>query len=298
MTKLARKLRISKQAVRYRINRLVKNEIIQKFFTIINTSFLGYHHYYFFVSFNSLGHGDKISITEFLKKSDKVATYSICDGPHNLLIGLIVKDQDSFYEEISKFFSYFSRKIRSKQVIRIIEAKLFGRNYLIKEENGSLAEWSFSSRKIKLKSIDTLDRGIISFLVEDATISATRIAEKVGTSATTVIKRIKNLEVEGIIQGYSILLNEAIFATRFLLLELCSLPRNVEIKLWAYAQFNPHITYIAKTFGTFDFIMTIETRNLQEYLSVVEGIKNEFSEFLSAFVPLLVIETPKIKFLT
>ncbi|ERH00717.1 MAG: transcriptional regulator [Halonotius sp. J07HN6] len=54
------------------------------------------------------------------------------------------------------------------------------------------------------ESIDDIDRAILHALQEDArTLSSADIAERTGTSDSTVRKRIQHLESEGIIKGYS-----------------------------------------------------------------------------------------------
>lgn len=56
-------------------------------------------------------------------------------------------------------------------------------------------------------SMDEKDEIIILALLENAKISKTRIARKLGISETAVRKRISNLEKEGIILGYRAVIN-------------------------------------------------------------------------------------------
>ena len=54
------------------------------------------------------------------------------------------------------------------------------------------------------ESIDDIDRAILHALQEDArNLSSADIAERTGTSDSTVRKRIQRLEAEGVIKGYS-----------------------------------------------------------------------------------------------
>lgn len=55
--------------------------------------------------------------------------------------------------------------------------------------------------------MDAIDRKILTFLQEDATLSVGDIAERVGLSATPCWRRIRNLEDAGIIQNRVALLN-------------------------------------------------------------------------------------------
>ena len=55
--------------------------------------------------------------------------------------------------------------------------------------------------------LDQIDRKIISMLCEDARLSQRQLAQKVGVAQGTVTNRIRKLEDEGVINGYSAVLN-------------------------------------------------------------------------------------------
>lgn len=51
------------------------------------------------------------------------------------------------------------------------------------------------------------DIKILQILLEDARFSSRQIAKKVGVSVGTVLSRIKKMEEEGLIKGYSVIMN-------------------------------------------------------------------------------------------
>ncbi|WP_042684514.1 Lrp/AsnC family transcriptional regulator [Methermicoccus shengliensis] len=55
--------------------------------------------------------------------------------------------------------------------------------------------------------MDSKDRKILSRLMENARVPKTKIAESLGVSETAVRKRITNLEREGVILGYRVMVN-------------------------------------------------------------------------------------------
>ena len=56
-------------------------------------------------------------------------------------------------------------------------------------------------------AFDTLDRHILSLLQENCKLSLSKIGERVGLSAPSVVERIKKLEESGIIRGYTAVLD-------------------------------------------------------------------------------------------
>jgi DNA-binding Lrp family transcriptional regulator len=55
--------------------------------------------------------------------------------------------------------------------------------------------------------IDQTDMKILKVLVSNARLSSRKVAEQCGTSVGTVLSHIKKMEKEGIIEGYSVLLD-------------------------------------------------------------------------------------------
>lgn len=63
------------------------------------------------------------------------------------------------------------------------------------------------SRKEIVRQLDRIDRNILRTLQESGRISYVDLADRVGLSTTPCMERVKRLEREGIIQGYSARLN-------------------------------------------------------------------------------------------
>lgn len=56
-------------------------------------------------------------------------------------------------------------------------------------------------------SLNETDMKILQVLLEDARFSSRQIAKKVGVSVGTVLSRIKKMEEEGLIKGYSVIMD-------------------------------------------------------------------------------------------
>jgi len=60
-----------------------------------------------------------------------------------------------------------------------------------------------------MKEMNELDKKILKLLLEDARLSYTKIAKRVGISTATVSERVRRLEESGIIEGYRAVLNSS-----------------------------------------------------------------------------------------
>ena len=61
----------------------------------------------------------------------------------------------------------------------------------------------------EIHRVDDLDRSILSELAEDSSVSVPRLAEKIGANTSVVYSRIKRLLKNGLIEGYTIVVNDA-----------------------------------------------------------------------------------------
>ena len=120
--------------------------------------------------------------------------------------------------------------------------------------------------------IDAIDRKIIHELQQNARISITDLARRVGLSKTPVAARIKALEESGLIAGYRAMLSP-------LKLGLSHVTY-VEIRLSdtreaALSRFNaavravPEIEECYMIAGGFDYLLKVRTRNIAEYRRVM-----------------------------
>lgn len=57
-------------------------------------------------------------------------------------------------------------------------------------------------------SLDAIDRRLLAALQDNGRLSATELAEKVGLTTSPCLRRIRNLEEAGVIQGYSTVIDQ------------------------------------------------------------------------------------------
>jgi DNA-binding Lrp family transcriptional regulator len=62
-------------------------------------------------------------------------------------------------------------------------------------------------QEVTVMVLNETDMKILQILLEDARFSSRQIAKKVGVSVGTVLSRIKKMEDDGIIKGYSVIMN-------------------------------------------------------------------------------------------
>ena len=120
--------------------------------------------------------------------------------------------------------------------------------------------------------LDRFDRAILRVLSGDGRISVTDLARQIGLSKSPTQARLRRLEAEGVITGYS-----ALFDPIRLGLDHVSF---VEVRLSdtrekALSAFNnavakvPEIEQVHMIAGNFDYLMKIRTQNMSDYRRVL-----------------------------
>lgn len=124
----------------------------------------------------------------------------------------------------------------------------------------------------KQKPLDRIDRLILKFLQEDGRISNAALAKKVNLTATPCLERVRRLERDGYIKGYTALLDPAMVEAGLLVFVEIDLLRTSPD---AFRNFRreasklPELLECHLVSGNFDYLLKARVRNMQEYRNLL-----------------------------
>jgi Lrp/AsnC family leucine-responsive transcriptional regulator len=143
--------------------------------------------------------------------------------------------------------------------------------------------------------MDTTDKEILKILQEDAKLSISELGRTIGLSTTATKERVRKLEQEGIIKGYTAVLNAG--AVEAGLLSYISIPLG-EISITEMGDrlvAMPEVLECHKVTGNTCFLIKVRTSSTAELESVIESI-NDFARNTYTYVALSTLkETSKLK---
>ena len=116
--------------------------------------------------------------------------------------------------------------------------------------------------------MDDVDRKILRFLQEDATIPVADLAKKVGLSHTPCWRRVKQMEEAGIIRGRAILLDQELLGLPINVLANVKLKAHDEETLEAFEKAASQTAAIVDCFimgGDSDYALRIIVGSIEEY---------------------------------
>ena len=125
---------------------------------------------------------------------------------------------------------------------------------------------------MKKSELDRTDRKILKVLAVDGRVSVTDLALMVGLSKSPCAQRIKRLEGEGYIKGYSAILDYNRLGQAHIVFVEVTLNSTTEASLKA---FNKAVMAIAEVeqchmiAGGFDYLLKIRSKDIEDYRSIL-----------------------------
>lgn len=289
---IAKKIRLNKNTVKFRIHRLKKLGIIKNFTTIINPSKINCSVFKIYLRLKNLRPKTKSSIINYLVPKRNVFWISQYEGGWDLIIATLAKTPYEFYEFYNEITSRFGKHISKKETTSQIEVPFFDRGYLLGEE--SKLKWVWGGNICK-KKCGVADMKILKILAKDSKTPSTKIAEEIKSTPRKVIYRIKKMIRSGIILGFSINLNQELIGREYykVMLYLMNYDPKEEEKLISFCKKTGKVIHFIKTLGPWDIELEIETKNHRELTRVLLDLKRDFSHYIKRYDSHLIIDEEK-----
>jgi Lrp/AsnC family leucine-responsive transcriptional regulator len=138
--------------------------------------------------------------------------------------------------------------------------------------------------------LDNFDIAILAVLRDDARASLQEISGKVGLSTTPCWNRIKKMETEGVIQGYTVRIDPAAIGFTETVIVQVTLESHNDETLYAFGKALGEIPEVLEAFlvsGDYDYYIRIAVRDTRDYerllrekLYRIPGIRHSKSSFV------------------
>ena len=122
--------------------------------------------------------------------------------------------------------------------------------------------------------MDEIDFRILRALKTDARQTHQDLSDLVGLSPTPCARRIRKLEADGIITGYSARIDEGRMGFGFSVFVSVRLDRQIDDRLQAFEERIRHFPEVVDCWlmtGSFDYLLRIAVRDLDEFESFLTG---------------------------
>jgi len=274
MSQIAKKVRLSKETVNYRIKQMEEKGIISGYYTAIDLSKLSYIFYRVWLRFQNTTEEKEREIMNFCKKHPSIGWVYTVDGAYDIVFAVYAKsihEIENFCDEFAgKYGIYISDRMTS------IATKIwhFKHNYLYGTKDFKEV---LLGEEAKVK-IDEQDFKLLKLLAQNARLSVVDVSRKLGLSPNTIKYRIKNLMQNKVIIAFraDININTLGYEHYKVFLQLQNLDKQKFDGLVNFFRKNENVIYITKPLSPADLEFEIILKNEKELHVFLRELRSRF----------------------
>ncbi|MBI2672800.1 Lrp/AsnC family transcriptional regulator [Candidatus Woesearchaeota archaeon] len=276
ISSIGKKIRLRRENVNYRINRLIRSGLIKEFNTIINEKNLNLSHYVVFLELINLKDDTEEKILNYLKNSKYMGWIGTSAGKWSLTFDVIAPERTEIEKIVKDFLDKFSRFIDDYVLLRFQEGDYFGLKFLglVKEANVNKS----IHNEVKL---DKKDIKILSLLNKNSRANYVEISKIVNLTPNGITNRIKNLKKSGIISSYTISLDWKKLGYEWygVQLKLTKFGEEVDRRLINYFKNHERIIFYYKYLGgIWDYDIGVIVKDSNELRDFINEFRKNFSD--------------------
>ncbi|MBU0532092.1 AsnC family transcriptional regulator [Candidatus Micrarchaeota archaeon] len=292
---LGKKIRVAKETVKYRIQLLQKNGIIQGYYTVLNLSKLGYTIYRAYIRLQNTSPSIEQEIIDYLLKSKKVVVFYRVTGPFNLALGVLAHntwEYEHFWLDLKKQFGEYFSDYHFSVFTEYLE---FSRPYFLPSKE-AVKNIFTTLKKAEMEKLDKLDLELLSFLSDNARASLVSIAKKLNTSVVTARHRLKNLINKKVIIGFRPIFNLRALGREYYKVDLWFKKFDHMEEVRQHIISHPDVAYTERSVIGSDLEFDIETKNFESFIATMDSFKEEFPNDIRDYSYYSLIKNYKMKY--
>ncbi len=275
---LSKRIGLSQEATRYRLNRLKEKGVITNFVTYLNFTKLGYFGYCVYCRYNNTSEQKKNEIKNYLKKDEQIYWIAEFGGRIDLAFSILAKNPLEFDKILSQIMNKYSGYLADIKLIVKLEPHKYPRKYLA-EPMGVPEEKKIEFDDYRLSKTE---RKVLGKITTNARINYATISDEIGVPLSTVIYSVKKMIKEDIIGGFTILLQPNTFGYQSFQVNIVTQNINEEKlkKLLFYCKTHPNIIFFIKVLGDWNVELIYEVENMKKMQESLIELRNQFSDII------------------
>lgn len=288
-SEIAKKTRLSKQVVGYRIAELQRKGILRRCCVIVNEAKIGCTFFKFYLKYKSVDKKLEEEIISFFGNHPNVGLLDTCDGRFDMFIGVWARDTHHLYKVYKELFGKYGTHFEDISFSVVETAYNSKRGYLIGENTKSEVPL-FGGEVDYSPSVDELDKKILAILSKDARSRLVDIAKELKVTPNAISYRIKKMKEAGIIQGARIVLdrNKIGYLSYKVLVKVDSFDEREVHRFLMHVTQHPNIIDIDLCLGDWNIEFDVEIEDYNAFRKLMLELRTGFSNLIKSYDSLLV----------
>jgi DNA-binding Lrp family transcriptional regulator len=274
---IGKKVGLSKEVVKYRINRLQDDGILTSFWTAINTYKLGYEVIRIYINFLDVSATIKEEIISYFVNCKNTWAVISFMGEFDLDIVLWMKDSNEFYRFWNSTLERFGNYFGHQTVSTLNNVIAYKKSYLLPGEhrNADKEFYRLSSGGETYK-IDKADYQLLNIIAVDARIPLIDLATKLQCSSQTASYRIHNLQKKDVIKAFRVGVDFSKLGLQKFGISIYLKDHSKKRVIQEYLKDNPYLEYIDEAIGWADIQFELIVENMNHLLQIIDEFNAKF----------------------
>jgi len=285
---LAKRVRKSREAVKYRIAQLVEKGVLLRFITSINPNKLGYRMFKVYLKLENIPK-ERERFFDELKRNQDIYWMGISDGAFDCVFAILSRDVTDYFVKINALLSRYKHLVVSKVLGTMVDTRQYNKKFFTNDGEGRSVVFGGD---VVDNRVDRLDLSILSILANDARIPLAQLARKTGASMETVRSRMKRMEEKEIILSYRIDVDFNRLGLEFFkaIIYFRELSPKDEKALFEWMRTHPQSLYAIRSLAPWEVEFEFVVESYQQFNSIINEMRQRFPHVIRNYEHLIMIE--------
>lgn len=293
LSTLAKKVGLSKDAVLYRLNKLVKNQVIVKFFLDVNYKSLGFSKFLLFIRLKNLSPEETKKITATINQIPEIIFCANAIGDWDYWLEILSDSTKSFDRLLEKFFSLLGQNIQEYKTM-IVSDELKGYEPII-EEPSEKAKKIRGIPDLPLLKIDQSDYKILKALENNSRMPLTEIAKNTSLTVDITKYRLKKLKESQLITNFDVVVNYNLlgYSLTVVIFKLKKFTREAIKNFTSYLVNHQNVRSALRIIGQHEVMVEVLSTDKNNYLNFLNQTRTLYTDLILSYEELDVVEDLK-----
>ncbi len=289
VSQIAKKARLSKDAVIYRMKKYEEEKIVQHYQTVVDLQGLSYRTHIILLELKTANTQEEEEIVSYLAEHPYIIWVASSGGRWDIIIDIISKSTEQFDTTVSEILNKIASNLKEYEIIETIKEFYYNHQYLT---NKKIAQYK---ERVEPYQLDNVDIKLLELLSLDARKKATELARSLGISHDQVSYRIKKMRNASIIKQFTAVINfnKLNLNYYYVFLKLNQMTKTIENKLLEFLKSQKQVVFIGKNVGKFTFNVDVVVHSPIELKDFFVRLRSEFGEIVESRESLLMFEQRK-----
>ncbi|VVB57497.1 putative HTH-type transcriptional regulator [uncultured archaeon] len=282
LASLAKKVRLSKEGVAYRIRRLEEAGVLRGFGAVIDFSALGYVGGGYMIRLQHCDQAKEDEIVDYFKHMKKTWWVDSRGGDYDLGVAIYARSHHELYDFKLEFMRRYRPHIMKVAPRIYHRMHQYPRTYLSgaaeRENARPLVLWNGAE-----KEHDATDEAILRLVSTRARLPMVEMARCLGLTPAVVKYRLKKMEQAGIILGYRAGLDLKRLGYFWYKVDIYIRDFAKRESIMRYCASLPNVVYMYDAIGDADIEIEVEVKGADQLLSLINSIRSKFSDDIISY---------------